>query len=502
MKKLNCFLLIFALVFSLFPKQSNAATNDQNDSSQMIYRIMVDRFFDGDPTNDQNSKPLDPNGFHGGDIQGIIKKLDYIKGYGYTMISLTPIQQNDENGYHGFWITDFNKMDKRFGNLNDLKKLVKEAHKRNIKVMLDFVTNNTSSKSPWLEDPAKKNWFHEKSSTNNKENQWVNSLPDLNQDNPAVANYLINSAKWWMNETKIDGYRLDHADYVPVSFWKKFVSDIKSVNSSFILMADVKDTSDQTIKEFKNAGFDAVSDTALFTDLTNSFLTKGVSIAQLVKHQSVLDQTNIPLVNYLDDETTKRFVNNVNQKYEYPPSRLKLALVYQYTTPGIPMNLYGTEIAMNGGEIPDNLKDMDFRTDDKFSDYITKLIELRKTLPSLTKGSFQLIYDKQGLSVIERTYKNETTYTVINNTAKDQTVHLSFNKISKKNELRGLLADDLVRANSNGFDIVIKRESANIYAVAPKTGVRYGVIAILIFIFVGFFMFIAFAKKRQKQANN
>jgi alpha-amylase len=502
MKKLNCFLLIFALVFSLFPKQLKAATNDQDDSNQMIYRIMVDRFFDGDPTNDKNSKPLDPNGFHGGDIQGIIKKLDYIKGYGYTMISLTPIQQNDENGYNGFWITDFNKMDKRFGNLNDLKQLVKEAHKRNIKVMLDFVTNNTSTKSPWLEDPTKKNWFHEKSSTNNKENQWVNGLPDLNQDNPAVANYLIDSAKMWMNETKIDGYRLDHADYVPISFWKKFVSDIKSVNSSFILMADVKDTNDQTIKEFKNAGFDAVSDAALFNDLTNSFLTKGVSIAQLVKHQTEVDQTNIPLVNYLDDETTKRFVNNVNQKNEYPPSRLKLALVYQYTTPGIPMNLYGTEIAMNGGEIPDNLKDMDFRTDDKFSDYITKLIELRKTLPSLTKGSFQLIYDKQGLSVIERTYKKETTYTVINNTAKDQTVHLSFNKISKKNELRGLLADDLVRANPNGFDIVIKRETANIYAVAPETGVRYGVIAILICIFVGFFMFIALAKKRQKQANN
>jgi len=499
MKKLNCFLLIFALVFSLFPKQYKAATNDQNDSNQMIYRIMVDRFFDGDPTNDKNNKPLDPNGFHGGDIQGIIKKLDYIKGYGYTMISLTPIQQNDENGYNGFSITDFNKMDNRFGSLQDLKQLVKEAHKRNIKVMLDFVSNNTSSKSPWLEDQSKKNWYHEKSSTNNKENQWVNGLPDLNQDNPEVANYLINSAKWWMKETKIDGYRLDHADYVPISFWKNFVSEIKSVDPSFFLMADVKDTSDQTVTEFKNVGFDAVSDTALFNDLTNSFLTKGVSIAQLVKHQNDLDQYNIPLVNYVDDETTKRFVNHVNQRYEYPPARLKLALVYEYTTPGIPMNLYGTEIAMNGGEVPDNLKDMDFRTDDQFSDYITKLIELRTTLPSLTKGSLQLVYDKKGLSVIERKYKNETTYTVINNTAKDQTVHLSFNTISKNKELRGLLEDDLVRANPNGFDIVIKRETANIYAVAPKTSVRFGVIAILIFIFVGFIMFLFFAKKRQSK---
>jgi alpha-amylase len=94
--------MIFALVFSLFPNQLKAATKDQNDSNKMIYRIMVDRFFDGDPTNDINNQALDPNGFHGGDIKGIIKKLDYIKGYGYTMISLTPIQQNDKNGYHGF----------------------------------------------------------------------------------------------------------------------------------------------------------------------------------------------------------------------------------------------------------------------------------------------------------------------------------------------------------------------------------------------------------------
>ncbi|MCX8046854.1 MAG: alpha-amylase family glycosyl hydrolase, partial [Anoxybacillus gonensis] len=160
MKRVFRALLIFVLLLSVTTPAS--AKTERRWQDERIYFIMVDRFNNGNPKNDYEVDVHDPKAYHGGDLQGIIDKLDYIKEMGFTAIWLTPIFANEKGGYHGYWIEDFYKVEEHFGTLDDFKRLVKEAHKRDMKVILDFVVNHTGYNHPWLNDPAKKDWFHEK----------------------------------------------------------------------------------------------------------------------------------------------------------------------------------------------------------------------------------------------------------------------------------------------------------------------------------------------------
>ena len=128
----------------------------------------------------------DPLAYNGGDFQGVMDKLDYLKDMGFTAIRLTSIFDNSAGGYHGYWVNDFYKPEEHFGSLKTFKKLVNEAHNRDMKVIIDFVTNNVSKEHPWVNDTTKQNWFNEKQEISDSD-----ALPDLNQDNPEVKNYLI-----------------------------------------------------------------------------------------------------------------------------------------------------------------------------------------------------------------------------------------------------------------------------------------------------------------------
>lgn len=197
-------------------------------SKDLIYFIMTDRFNDGDDSNNQfaDVNKNNPKAYHGGDLRGIISKLDYIKSLGATAIWITPVAENTLGGYHGYWINDFYKVDPHLGSMNDLKDLVKEAHNRNIKVLMDYVVNHISPDSKMLkEKPA--DWFNPKSDISNWNNQeeiekgWIFGLPDLNQDKPEVKSFLIENAMWWIKETGVDGMRLDTVRHVPKTFWNE-----------------------------------------------------------------------------------------------------------------------------------------------------------------------------------------------------------------------------------------------------------------------------------------
>ena len=138
---------------------------------EVIYMIMVDRFNNGDTSNDKDANINDPLAYHGGDFKGITEKLDYIKEMGFTAIWLTPIFENMDNGYHGYWIKDFYQTNPYFGSMEEFKTLVEEAHKRDIKVILDFVVNHVGPNHEWLNDPTKKDWFHENKSISNWNDQ-------------------------------------------------------------------------------------------------------------------------------------------------------------------------------------------------------------------------------------------------------------------------------------------------------------------------------------------
>lgn len=349
-------------------KTSTAVNSNVNKScmtqNDMIYFVMTDRFYNGDKSNDNGTNTDDPRAYHGGDLKGLTDKLDYIKSLGATAIWITPVVQNVPGGYHGYWTKDFYKVDEHLGSMEDLKNLVSEAHKKNIKILMDYVVNHVGGGNPWLTDGKHNGWFHPDVEIQNFddpeecENGWLSGLPDLRQENPEVSDYLIKNALWWIDNTGIDGMRLDTVRHVPKSFWSKFTKTIKAKYPSFYFLGEIWNDNTTYQEEYKESGIDGVTDYNLYDGLKNTFKEDG-STSSLVAAIGAEKVFINPELNgmFIDNHDNKRFVTyagNNGDKY------LKLAMAFELTYPEIPIIYYGTEIGMEGGDDPDNRRDMEW----------------------------------------------------------------------------------------------------------------------------------------------
>ena len=496
------FLLFYALPVGAVEKE------ERKWQDESIYFLMMDRFSNGDFNNDYHVDVKDPRSYHGGDFQGVISKLDYIKDMGFTTIWLSPIFDNEDLGYHGFWIQDHYNTEEHFGTIDEFKLLVEEAHKREMKVIIDFVVNHVGPSHAWLNDATKKDWFHEETdatdaaSVEQLEKAWVDGLPDLNQGNPDVSDYLIDAAKWWINETNIDGYHLNSINYVPINFLSEFVDEVKGVKEDFFLLGEIMSNDEKQISLYEETGIDGFINYPLMeivrpifsqVDMpTNTLLTAEENINSVYPNSYVMG-------NIMDNNQTVRFTRDAITKNQHPGPRWKLALTHLYTIPGIPIVYYGSEIALDGSLGIDNHRQMDFRTDKELIDYMTKLGELRQTLPSLTRGTFEILAEENGMMVYKRMFQDETTVIAINNSSESQTVTLSTEQLEDEKELRGLLVGDLVRSSDGEYTIYMDREKAEIYALAPKTGLNIPYLAAMGIVYVMFITFIFLLWKRSKR---
>ncbi|MFJ7826482.1 alpha-amylase family glycosyl hydrolase [Psychrobacillus sp. NPDC096623] len=470
MKKSIILSLFLLLVLTTISPQTFFASVDRKLQDEVIYMIMVDRFNNGDKSNDKDANINDPLAYHGGDFKGITEKLDYMKEMGFTAIWLTPIFENMDKGYHGYWIKDFYKTNEHFGSMEDFKTLVDEAHKRDIKVILDFVVNHVGPNHEWLNDPSKKDWFHENKTISNWNDQqevetgWLYDLPDLNQDNPAVSKYLLDAAKWWIQETDIDGYRLDTVKHVPKDFWTEFSAEVKSVKKSFFLIGEVWHDNPNVIVSYQDTGIDGFMDFSQNDALQTAFEKSNQSLGWLFSNNdrnNKLFKRPELLGQFIDNHDMQRFTNLAIQNNQDPVARLKLGLSYLFTAPGIPIIYYGTEIALDGGNDPDNRRMMNFEADDELIEYIKQLGAIRQQQLPLTRGEMELLVDDAGLTVFKRTYDDETIIVAINNTSEEQSVVLE--EIEKVNELQGLLAGELVRLDEDGYTIQLESGQSEIY---------------------------------------
>lgn len=500
------FILIPLLLFYALPVGA-AEKEVRTWQDETIYYITIDRFNNSDSNNDYDVNAKDPASYHGGDFQGVINQLDYLKDMGFTTINLSPIFDNEKNDYQGYSVEDFYKTDEHFGSLKTFKKLIKEAHNRDIKVIVDFVSNNVGMNHPWVNDPAKKDWFHKQKEIDfndqkGLENGWYNGLPDLNQDNPEVKKYLIDCAKWWIQETDIDGYRLDKMNYVPLSFWKDFVKEVKSVKEDIYFIGDIRSDDPTYIKNYQESGIDGLLDYPLNQPLREAFSKPNQPLDKLLamkeEQQTFYDHPML-MGSFMDNPETVRFTRDSVRNNEHPGPRWKLALSYLYTTPGIPMVYYGSEIALDGGKGVDGQNQMDFRTDKELIDYITKLVEVRKQLPSLTRGSFEVLYSKDGMAVYKRVYKGETSIIALNNSTKSQRVTIKEEDLAPNKELRGLLAGDLVRSKDKEYSIIIDRDNTEIYVLADKTGLNYQYLIAMGIVYAAFIVFVVIVWRRSKR---
>lgn len=447
-------LLIPFLLFGSVPVIA-AETAERTWEDEWMYSIMIDRFNNGDPANDQGIDINDPNGYHGGDVKGIIDKLDYIQNMGFTAIVLSPLFKSST--YDGSSVQDFYKMDERYGTMEQLKQLIKEAHERDMKVVLRFVTSNHDQET-------------------------------------------LKAAVWWMDQAGIDGYKISSLEEKSLSFWKEFVNQVKAHSPEFYLIGSVPAGSDGTV--YEKAGFDLIIDYSLYEQISNVFSNIHSSSKGLYERweQTASSYKNpFTVGTMIDNEDTVRFTRKALENRHHPGTRIKLALTYLFSSPGIPTVYYGTEIALDGGTEPDNNRSMNFRVEKELIDYISKISEIRAQMSSLRKGTFELIYEKDGMMVYKRGYKDETTVVAINNTDETQMVDISAEQIGREKELRGLLEEDIIRSTEDGYRIALDREKANIYAVGDKTGLNIKFISAMVIVYGAFMIFIYLVWKRGKK---
>ncbi len=371
------------------------------DARDFVYLLMPDRFSNGDVTNDKVKGMLDQSlnrdsifHRHGGDIQGIINHLDYLNELGVTAIWSTPLFENNQptHSYHGYAYTDHYKIDPRFGSNQLYADYVKEAHNKNIKVVMDMVYNHVGSRHWFITDLPMKNWLNQwdkftqtnyRATTlvdpysseydrNRMSNGWfTETMPDLNQRNPYVARYLLQESIWWIESSGIDGFRIDTYTYSDLEFMTWLTQKIREQYPSFGLVGELWDHAVALQAQFvQRPKISGVPDNHLpgLTDFQlyhaiNEALTKnmdwtgGLSRVYYTLMQDFLytDATHNML--FLDNHDLSRFYSVIGEDFR----KWKMGVAFLMTMRGIPSMYYGTEVLMKNFADPDGKVREDFK---------------------------------------------------------------------------------------------------------------------------------------------
>ena len=447
-------------------------------SEDVLYLIMPDRFANGNPENDvvdgMREKKVDrADAFarHGGDIQGISSHLDYIADLGVTAIWLNPTQENDmESGsYHGYAITDYYQIDRRFGSNEDFCALVEKAHEKNLKVVMDMIFNHCGSENYLFKDKPSKDWFNYHSTyvqTSFKTasimdthasafekkiatDGWFTSvMPDFNQRNRHVARYLIQSSIWWIEYAGINGIRQDthpYADFYFMSQWCKEVLDEYPyfnivgetwLNSNVLVSYWQKDSK---LAAPQNSNLPTVMDFPLQALMNQAFDEEtgewGGGLYKLYDYQTqdLVYANPMNLLTFLDNHDTSRFAQTDEMAKNL--KRYKQAMVFLLTTRGIPQIYYGTEILMTGDK---GKGDGDLRKDfpggwqvdtrncfvengrtaleNEAFEFTRQLLNWRKGNQVIGKGNLKHYSIQNGVYVYQREFNGKSVVVVMNGT--------------------------------------------------------------------------------------
>jgi len=374
-----------------------------------IYFVLVDRFADGDATNNDGVNREDPQGWHGGDIQGVINQLDHIQSMGFKTVWLSPVfESRDEafmewGAYHGYWVESLDSIDERFGSKATLRALADALHKRGMRLTLDMVYNHTAMDSELSRTHP--DWFHEAAPIENWEDpdelvsNQVHGLPDLDQDNPAVLEYLLASTKRWIREAGADELRVDAVRHIDPGFFRTLRAELQAeLSQDMPTIGEIFEGSPHRLLSTWNAAeFPAAFDFPLYYALIDS-VCKGQPagrIASTLAHNRWQDDPG-QWVTFLDNHDLPRVASVCGQE------KVPLLLEVLMTTRGRPMISYGTESGLEGVDEPANRGDMDF-SNTPYASTIRDLIALRSSSPPLHQGDSQVIALSERGYVVLRT---------------------------------------------------------------------------------------------------
>jgi glycosidase len=467
------------------------------NSNDVIYLIMPDRFANGDPTNDE---PADEQGshdrararaYHGGDLRGVRERLPYLKDLGVTTVWLTPIVKNGApEDYHGYGAVDLYGVEPHLGALRDYQELVAAAHQQRMKILFDIVPNHVGPKHPWVTSPPLPDWFHgtlqhhTNSSTpmprsfygmseaqaanhdpferlvdphappefsrNLTEGWFFGVLPDLNSENPVLAQYLLQNAIWWAESSGLDGYRIDTFPYVSRQFWSVWHAGLRKIYPRLTTIGEVFHPDPSVTSFFVggqrradgiDSGVATVFDYPMYFALRDVLLRGAPAgrLADVLRHDSLYQRPD-DLITFFANHDVARFAGAAGSSM----AKQKLAFGLALTLRGIPQLYYGDEIGMTGGDDPENRHDFPggWPDDSKnafeatgrsleqqalFS-YVQSLLQLRREHPALATGRLWHLES------------DDTTYVFLRQTDEESTV-VALNVAPRSRELRIPLVD-------------------------------------------------------------
>jgi len=467
----------------LATRTPTAARFHDLSQSDVIYLIMPDRFANGDPTNDEPAEfpgshdRLKPRAWHGGDLRGIRDHLDYLQNLGVTTLWLTPIVKNGATeDYHGYGAVDLYAVDPHLGTLDGYKALVTAAHGRRMKILFDAVPNHVGPRHPWVSKPPLSDWFHgtqqkhldsfspvkkpfyglpenspvindpfealadphapESLRRNLTDGWFFGVLPDLNTENPMVAQYLQQNIEWWIESTGLDGLREDTFPYVPRKFWSDWHTELHRLYPQLTTIGEVFHP-DPTVTSFfqggrkgwdnVDTGLTTVFDFPLFFTIRDVLL-RGAPvghIANILRQDSLYPHPEL-LVPFFANHDVPRFRRAEGATKE----KQKLAFGLILTLRGIPELYYGDELGMTGLADPDNRHDFpggwkedaknafteEGRTPEQQEIFavVQKLLRLRREHPALQTGKLWHLYSDDSSYIFLRQFEEERILVIFN----------------------------------------------------------------------------------------
>ncbi len=484
---------------------------------QIIYSIMIDRFYDGDSSND---KPVKLPGlsykanYQGGDFQGIIDKINsgYFDSLGVNTLWLSPVVDNPDSayreypaphrlytGYHGYWPLHSYRVEEHFGTMALLKKLIRLAHQHKMKVLFDYVAHHVFIDNPiykkhrdwfgslYLPDGRKnlRLWDEERLTT------WFDVyLPTFNYVGSKTAREaMTDNAIWWLKETNADGFRHDAVKHIPNSFWRlltfKLKKEIEIPEKRNLFQIGETFGSYSLVSSYVNNGqLNAQFNFNLYDVAIPTFIDEKASFKPLAdelnKSFQVYGYNNL-MGNIMDSHDKVRFMayadgeislsGNVDPgeigwnnppavKHESSYKKLKLYLSYLLTIPGIPVIDYGDEFGMTGAADPDNRRMMRFNN--QLSDWekaalsdVKKIIWIRKNNSALRYGDFQTIEADTACFVYLRSDMNERILVALNKSPFPKTIILKLPVVYNLNEAINLIDKEKSKITANSYTLTL-----------------------------------------------
>lgn len=478
----------FTYDYPLLARRENSAMREGFNSSDVMYLLMPDRFANGNPVNDshpdvtEKANRQDPNGRHGGDIQGIIDHLDYLRDLGITALWCTPLMEDNMpvTSYHTYAISDYYKIDPRYGTNEDYQRLSAEAKRRGIKLVMDVVTNHSGSAHWWMQDLPAADWIHqfdtftrsnyristvadpyasEADKILNSQGWFDVSMPDLNQNHPLLMDYLIQNAIWWIEFADLGGLRIDTYPYNHKEAMVEFNRRIMAEYPDFNIVGETWVHAPSEVaywqKDALNVdGFNSELPTVMDFPLLDALavFTKekqgwdsGIMRPYTVFSQDYVYPYPYNLLIFADNHDTERIWEVLNGNVK----AFKLVFTLLTTARGIPQIYYGTEIGMRGEK---QKGDGDIRHDfpggwpgdelDAFTaagrspeqneifDFVKKLLNWRKNNPVIHTGGLKHFIPENDVYVYFR-YNDDKKVMVVLNNADEESHTLSMKRYAE-----------------------------------------------------------------------